>query len=231
MSHDYVVVIPSCNRYDYLRQALQSVFRQTIRPKRVYVVDDASDDPRYLARGDELADDRVVTIRRTVNSKVATGASYAVGTARNEAIEFLLRPCSFGQYDGWLHFLDDDDMWRPNRVEEIAKAIRPDTAAIGTDAAVVDQDGTPIGFYGATGGVTAGNSLLDVTELAMGRTPLIISTVAMPMRVVRAIGLQKPTGFEEDWDYCRRAASHGRLYRLTLDLAMYRKGHAKEWSV
>lgn len=225
--HDYVVVIPSHNRYDYLRQAVLSALTQTLPPRAVWVVDDASTDPRYLGCGDELSDPSVRVIRRPVNSKDETGTTYAIGAARNTAlVELLASP-----FDGWVHFLDDDDAWRPDKAEFTAGFVRPDTAALGTDATVIDPGGHPIGFYGPVGGEVIDDDLLDVTDLVRSCNPLTTSTVAMPMWVIRQIGLMRATGYAEDWDYWYRASAHGDLLRLTLDLAFYRKGHPKEWTL
>lgn len=225
---DYVVVIPSCNRYDYLVAAVRSALRQTLPPRAVWVVDDASTDPRYRIAA-ELSDPLVRIIRRPINSKACTGTTYANGTARNTALVDLLA----GPFVGWVAFLDDDDVWRPEKMAATAEvaAAYPDAAAIGTDATTVNPAGDPIGFYGAVGGLPVADGLLDVTPVVTHANPLTTSTVAVPMRVVRQIGLMRPVGYCEDWDYWYRAAGHGRLLRITRDLALYRKGHQKEWTL
>ncbi len=226
---DYLVVIPSCNRYDLLQEAVRSALAQTIPPRAVWVIDDASTDPRYLDKGDELASESVHVCRRDISSKAEHGCGYAIGAVRNTALHAVL--C--GLWNGWVAFLDDDDAWRPEKMAATAAvaAAYPDAVAIGTDATVINQDGQPIGFYGAVGGDEIADELLDVTPVAAHANPLTCSTVAMPMRVIRQIGLMQPIGYCEDWDYWYRASSHGRLLRITRDLAMYRKGHAKEWSL
>lgn len=226
---DYVVIIPSCNRYDFLRSAVRSALGQTLPPRAVWVIDDASTDQRYLTAGDELADPSVHVIRRPVNSKAEHGTSYAIGAVRNTAIHALL--C--GLWNGWVAFLDDDDVWRPEKMQATAEAVAawPDAVAIGTDATVIAPGGEPIGFYGAVGGDEIAEQLLDVTTVTPHANPLTTSTVAMPMRVIRKIGLQQPTGYGEDWEYWHRASAYGRLLRIERDLAMYRKGHPKEWSL
>lgn len=223
----YIAVIPSYNRYDYLRAAIASVLAQTVQPAEVIVVDDASTDGRYLERSGELGWWPVRVIRRPVNSKIATGTTYAIGTARNTALVEIMR----SEFDGWVAFLDDDDLWRPTKMErQLQVAIdHPDAVAIGTDATVIDPAGEPIGFYGGVGGRQLGPTLWDVTDVAVGRNPLTISTTIIRADTVRALGPQQPTGYTEDWDYWQRAARVGRLLRIEEDLAMYRKGHRKEW--
>ena len=47
---DYVVVIPTRNRYRLGLRAIRSALTQTDVPAEVFVVDDASDDPRYRSQ-------------------------------------------------------------------------------------------------------------------------------------------------------------------------------------
>ena len=45
--NDYVVVIPTRNRYRLCLRAIRSALTQTVPPAEVFVVNDASEDPRY----------------------------------------------------------------------------------------------------------------------------------------------------------------------------------------
>ncbi len=98
-------MIPSCNRGDYLREAVESALAQTVEVQEVIVVDDASDiDPRpqlaYLS-------DKVKFHRLPVRS----GANIA----RNIGIELARGP--------WVALLDDDDIWLPEKTGKQLKAI------------------------------------------------------------------------------------------------------------
>ncbi len=93
--------IPTCNRADTLLRALQSVAEQTWENLEIIVVDDASEDntPDVLA---EFSEKHAVTIIRNQTPKGAAAS-------RNIAIE---------QAKGeFVAGLDDDDFWRPKRVE------------------------------------------------------------------------------------------------------------------
>lgn len=226
---DYIVIIPSRNRYDLLRLAVRSALEQTLPPRAVWVVDDGSTDPRYRMAGDELADPSVHVIRSAVPAAEAHGVTYAVGAVRNHALARLVA----SPFDGWVAFLDDDDEWLPEKMHKqsiVAKAYR-DVAAIGTDADVIDQSGTVVDHHGSVGGVHLGGAVRDVTAVVAERNVFTTSTVIVPMHVVRRTGLMVATGYPEDWDYWRRAAAHGRLLRYHHTLARYRTGHPKEWSL
>ena len=108
---DYVVVIPTRNRYRLCLRAIRSALTQTVVPAEVFVVDDASDDPRYQWLEEIVGSPRLTVIRRAVSSREETGAGFAVGTVRNEAIRRVLKV----GFVGWMAFLDDDDEWLPTK--------------------------------------------------------------------------------------------------------------------
>jgi glycosyltransferase involved in cell wall biosynthesis len=93
------VVIPTHNRRDLLLRTLHSVLRQRQVDLSVIVVDDASADGAANAVRD-LRDPRVRVIRHPV--------CRGVSRARNTGIE---------QVDtDWVAFVDDDDLWSPDKV-------------------------------------------------------------------------------------------------------------------
>lgn len=100
------VVIPTCNRDAYLHEAVESALAQTVEPVEIIVVDDASDsDPRaqLAAFGEKVRLHRLAT---------RSGAS----VARNQGV-MLAR----GDY---VAFLDDDDLWMPEKTEMQLRAMR-----------------------------------------------------------------------------------------------------------
>lgn len=103
------VVIPVYNRPAQLRQAMESVAAQTLRPLELLVGDDGStDDTRAVAR--ETA--RLLADRLTVRV-LALEHSGRPGAVRNR--------CAAEAAGEYLSFLDSDDLWRP---EKLARQIR-----------------------------------------------------------------------------------------------------------
>jgi glycosyltransferase involved in cell wall biosynthesis len=91
------VIIPTYNRSRFLREAIQSVLRQTHRPAEIIVVDDGSrDDTDSVV---EEFGDRVRCLRC---------AHRGVSAARNVGIR---QSCG-----RWLAFLDSDDLWLPGKL-------------------------------------------------------------------------------------------------------------------
>jgi glycosyltransferase involved in cell wall biosynthesis len=104
---EVTVVIPTRDRWRFLRRALDVALRQEDVQAEVVVVDDGSTDetPRRLA---ELHDPRVRVVR------VDDGRG--VGAARNAGIA-----AASGE---WIAFLDDDDIWSPRKLRTQLDALR-----------------------------------------------------------------------------------------------------------
>jgi len=92
----FSVIIPTYGRPEFLAEAVESVLKQSIADFECIVVDDASPEPVTV-----VDDPRVRLIRRATN-----GGEPA---ARNSAMEHAR-----GRF---LVFLDDDDLYTPDRLE------------------------------------------------------------------------------------------------------------------
>jgi glycosyltransferase involved in cell wall biosynthesis len=92
------VVIPAYNRSRFIAETLESVLAQTLQPDEVLVIDDGStDDTAAIA---ESFAPRVRVYRRS-NQRQAAARNFGVQQATSE----------------WIAFLDDDDVWEPNKLE------------------------------------------------------------------------------------------------------------------
>jgi glycosyltransferase involved in cell wall biosynthesis len=123
------VIIPTHNRSTLLPLTLHSVLRQREVDLEVIVVDDGSGDdtPEFLRRMD---DPRVRALRHE--------AAQGVSAARNHGIEEAR--------GRWVAFLDDDDLWAPQKLSLQLEALRASgrnwayagTVDISKDARVFD---------------------------------------------------------------------------------------------
>jgi glycosyltransferase involved in cell wall biosynthesis len=111
------VIIPTRDRPGLVAQAVRSAVRQTYEHLEILVVDDGSIVPLALP-ADLAGDPRVSTLRLNT----ATGA----GAARNAGAQ--------ASHGALLAFLDDDDEWRPAKIERQVQALRrePEVAAVET---------------------------------------------------------------------------------------------------
>ena len=111
------VVIPSYDRYEFVRNAVLSVARQTYTNIEIIVVDDGSTDPRYrllreiqFLKTDEhnrSAAANVTLLQQARNSKDVFGFAN-LNHVRNVGIN-----ASRGEY---IALLDDDDVWLPDKL-------------------------------------------------------------------------------------------------------------------
>ncbi|MGR9072351.1 MAG: glycosyltransferase family 2 protein [Gammaproteobacteria bacterium] len=91
-------IVPTFNRREELRRALDSIYRQTRPPEEVIVIDDGSTD----GTGTMLKNEYPTVIYRHQENA-------GVSRARNRGIELA--------ESEWLAFLDSDDEWLPAKLE------------------------------------------------------------------------------------------------------------------
>jgi len=92
------VVIPTYNRYDFLKRAVASVISQTYKVKEIIVVDDGSSDSTSQILQD------------FPNIKYIFQKNSGVSSARNLGIK--------NASSDWIAFLDSDDEWHEHKLEE-----------------------------------------------------------------------------------------------------------------
>lgn len=108
------VVIPTRNRRALLKEAVESVERQTLQHWELVIVDDASDDGTW-AWLSSVADPRVRVIRQDAHAERSAARNRGLAEANGR---FIL-------------FLDDDDRLFPKALERLARALerRPHVVA------------------------------------------------------------------------------------------------------
>lgn len=227
MNREYLVVIPTRNRYDLVIRAIRSAFTQSVTPAEVVVVDDASTDKRYEWIEDIINHPRLTVIRREVSSQDLTGHGFAVGTVRNAGLEYARRI----RFDGWIAFLDDDDEWMPSKMDiQFDAASRYEQVqAFCSNALNRDPFGRVCGYHHEPHGRKLSSNYMDVTSVVRDFNPVINSTGIVDATVASRVGLQNPYGFGEDWDYWRRVAILSPIIRVDEPLAYYTIGNSKEY--
>ena len=187
MRPDVTVIIPTRNRWTFLRRTLGSALRQESVSLEIIVVDDCSTDetPLRLAR---ITDARVRLLRNADRRGVAAARNRAVAEATGE----------------WIAFLDDDDLWAPNKLRAVLEAAqrRP-------------------GARWAYSGAVVVNEALDVMQFAPAPDPTTITKVLLTRNAVpggcsnviaRAELVREVGGFDTrlavlaDWDMWVRLA-------------------------
>lgn len=109
------VIIPTHNRAELLERALNSVLEQTWENLEIVVVDDASDDETPQLLGKLSAQHaHLKVVRNKTSKKAATSRNIAIQHANGEFITGL----------------DDDDYWRPTRVERLMEEFEEGFSAV-----------------------------------------------------------------------------------------------------
>ncbi len=103
---DVSVIVPAYRAAEYIDRAIQSVFRQTVHPKELIIVDDGSDDQTSEILETYLETDS------PIDFKMLRQSNQGAGAARNLALQ-----SATGKYAA---FLDSDDEWLP---EKLARSI------------------------------------------------------------------------------------------------------------
>jgi glycosyltransferase involved in cell wall biosynthesis len=122
------VVIPAFNSAAYLREAIESVFRQTVKPLEVIVIDDGSEDRTFEAAAE--FGNRITYLRKERGGPA---------TARNIGIRAAL-----GE---WIAFLDADDIWMPNLLEKLLQCAAGTRADLAFCDSMTLVDGRIVGAH------------------------------------------------------------------------------------
>lgn len=105
------VVIPSFNRFKYLEEAIESVKNQTYKNTEIIVINDESTEKKYYQ-------DKISNVSELINIKRKDTPNW--GGSRP-----AIRNYGINQAKGdYIAFLDDDDIWLPNKLEHQIDAMQ-----------------------------------------------------------------------------------------------------------
>lgn len=99
------VVIPSYNRFEFLQKAIDSILNQTYKNFEIIVVNDGSTQEEYYSY-------KFPKVVKVIN--LETNQKNILGYVSNEYIRNFGIKAARGKY---LAFLDDDDLWMPEKLE------------------------------------------------------------------------------------------------------------------
>lgn len=166
-------VIPTHERPDLLRQSLSSVIEQTVCVDQIIVVSDVSDPQADRICTAAAARYPGIEILYVHDPSALPGASGSRNRGAQEASA------------DYIGFLDDDDLWKPNLIEEVSRVVTGDV-----DMVVVSREIFSEGSSYPGPRIKDGLRPKDVVAASLGTTGsnMMVSSVAF-----NAIG-----GFDSD---------------------------------
>jgi glycosyltransferase involved in cell wall biosynthesis len=196
------IVLPTRNRAGELREAVESVFRQTFASWECLVVDDGSSDGTPEIAGElALADRRVRTIRRDPGGSHGAARNAGLAAARGDLVAFL----------------DDDDRWLPEKLALQIRILEQDLEA----AMLFGR----VELFGDAEGVWPRRLALTrptVRELLASNFVPVSTVVARRSAVERAGGFDANLPVAEDYDLWIRIALTSPLRGDDAVVARYR---------
>jgi glycosyltransferase involved in cell wall biosynthesis len=184
----FSVIVPTFNRGRFVSEAIASVLTQTVTDLECVVVDDASPDPTRLP---DALDPRVRLVRREVNGGPAAARNTGLAEAR-------------GRY---VAFLDDDDLFTPDRLELALEGLQRAPVATCWTA-----------FAGRAGHRTSGRRL-------EGNVADVILDEDVPHLGAVAVAREAALGFDESLDNLEDVDWWLRTVRLDPVTTVARVGH------
>ncbi|NER33278.1 MAG: glycosyltransferase family 2 protein [Oscillatoria sp. SIO1A7] len=177
------VIIPTYNRANLVRRAIDSVIKQSYENLEIIVVDDASgDNTQEVING--IGDSRIRYIRHGVNQGGAA--------TRNTGIE-----AATGEY---VAFLDSDDVWLQGKIEVQLAAIQNQrhTERIVSYTKFEIGDGEGV-YIKPSRGKNEKEAVADYLFVHEG--DIITSTMMLSRALVKETGFRPDLKTHQDWDF------------------------------
>ena len=194
---DISVVITTCNRPAFLKEALEGIAAQTFKPKEVVIVNDCSD-TSYNAVLD--------TIKKVNARHILLKERSGANRARNIGI----RECS----GGIIAFLDDDDIWLPNYLSEIYRQYQDGSDSVVTGFRQLGNES-----------IVVLNQDSDVTKssLLRGNTYCGMSGFSCKKEIIEKLLFDEQLPNGQDWDmFVRLLLGNYNFKNISKGLFLYR---------
>lgn len=193
------VIIPTYKRPRLVIQAISSVLKQTVTDLEVLVVDDCSQDETRIVV-ESIPDLRVHYVVHETNKGLPAVRNTGIRLAR-------------GRY---IAFLDDDDQWRPEKLERQLEVLRRCDAVACT--AVSSAKGYAMRVH-----KRPNISLEDLRQGGFAPSSLMAKT-----EVLRDVMFDETIRQGEDWDAFIRIAQRYSIGWISAPLLIYNEGiHAR----
>lgn len=211
MQPRYSVIMPLYNKAPYIRKALESIVAQTYKDFELIIIDDGSTDDS-LNVANEYIKSAICNLKSKIeNIRIISQLNSGVAVARNTGVNQ-----SRGEF---LCFLDADDWWELNFLEELDKLIAeyPDAGLYATNYVYYKPGKTHVALDLPRGYMNYPEAYLQSTAM-----PVWTGATCMPRRVFDELG-GFPVGIKlgEDFLLWAKTALHYKVAFCEKPLAYY----------
>jgi len=181
------VIIPTYNRANMIKRAIDSVLRQTYQYFEIIVIDDGSNDDTYQVV-QSINDSRIRYIRLDRTKGAAAARNEGILQANGELIAFL----------------DSDDIWMSKKLEmQVNTFLNDDVGLCYTSILLIDEKGKVVGKHKATHSGYIFKKLLKKNIIGSA------SSVMVKRNCLDKCGLfDESLTHREDYDLWLRIAKH-----------------------
>jgi glycosyltransferase involved in cell wall biosynthesis len=195
------VIVPTHNRPEMLREALASVRLQTFTDYEIIVVSNGERSTVASAEAAELYKARFLSLP---DGNVSTARNGGIAAAQGE----------------WIAFLDDDDLWLPNKLEHHVRHTDADMTVSGYVAFHPDGREEKHTMQPPPGSI--------LRSLCHGRwTPLPTATMIRRSTLIDVGGFDPSFQSGEEINLWQRVAWRHKIAHVPEILVRYRIGHAR----
>jgi glycosyltransferase involved in cell wall biosynthesis len=211
IDQSYDVIIPNYNRKDELLIAVNSVLKQTVPAKNIYIIDDGSDYETkkfYMNAITKLNRVKIIQLNHSGN----------VGYLRNIGVE--------AASSKFIAFIDSDDCWSENKIEiqfdELNQFIPDDIGMVCTNAYAEESKVRDTNLYIQSVETT---HIFDFRKLVV-ENMVINSSTLIPRDFIGNIGSYPKISwlkFSEDYAFALKIALCSQVLFVNRPLLIYRK--------
>jgi len=221
MDEDIAVVVVTYNRKLLLLETLTAILNQTVAPKKIYLIDNASNDgtQEALRQAGHLGDARINYVRLETNTGGSGGFHAGIANAVSGGHQ-------------WILVMDDDAMLQPDAIERLMHVPELGHDVIARACLVRDEQGLiqteHRGFFDPE------RFQIPLSE-AQYQQPVVnvsyASFVGLAIRrdAIEAVGLPNKEFFiwGDDFEYCLRLTRMGRIVLVRDSVIIHRDGRMR----